>query len=266
MFLTDGIIEDLDDTIEALVEGSYYPLSVIIIGIGEGEPISEDNKEGGFSKMIKLDGDEIPLISKHGIKRMRDLVQFVPFKNFNKPEDTKKLAAEVFEEIPRQIIEYYTLNFIYPEMLKDKKYKFDVNKNYNIIKNNFKISNNKINYKDSGFNIIVDDSDKKIYDNKMNVYTPGNENMIYHNQQPKANNNFINNHKINVNDIKNNENNFINKDYIRTYRNPQYNTYQNNFGNNKNNNNNNDNNNNMNKPKTERSPLYFNMHNINKKK
>ena len=33
------------------------------------------------------------------------LVQFVPFNNFK--DDPKKLAQQVLEEIPRQIVEYY---------------------------------------------------------------------------------------------------------------------------------------------------------------
>ena len=107
MILTDGIILDLEDTIEALVEGSFYPLSVIIIGIGNAD----------FSKMEKLDGDEIPLISKNGIKRLRDVVQFVPFSKFEKDEN--KLINQVLEEIPRQIIDYYTFNFLYPEVLNE---------------------------------------------------------------------------------------------------------------------------------------------------
>ena len=51
MILTDGIIDDMDDTIDELVEGSFLPLSVIIIGVGNAD----------FSNMEELDGDEIPL-------------------------------------------------------------------------------------------------------------------------------------------------------------------------------------------------------------
>ena len=110
MMLTDGKIDDFDDTVDALVEGSFLPLSVIIIGIGDSEANLND-----FQFMEKLDADDIPLISRNGIKRQRDLVQFVPFYKFEGNE--KKLAEEVLDEIPRQIIEYYTLNFIYPEDL-----------------------------------------------------------------------------------------------------------------------------------------------------
>ena len=97
MILTDGIIEeeDFQPTIDAIVEASFLPLSIIIIGIGD-----ED-----FKKMEILDGDEVPLISSSGQKRIRDLVQFVSFSKFN--NDEKALASEVLAEIPRQIVEYY---------------------------------------------------------------------------------------------------------------------------------------------------------------
>jgi hypothetical protein len=109
MILTDGVINDMQETIDALVEGSFLPLSVIIIGIGDAD----------FSNMNILDGDDIPLISRKGVKRMRDLVQFVPFNKFE--NDAEKLSAEVLEEIPRQIEEYYSMNNLYPNSLKDNK-------------------------------------------------------------------------------------------------------------------------------------------------
>jgi len=139
MILTDGVIDDLKETIDALVEGSFYPLSVIIIGIGDKED---------FSKMEQLDGDEIPLISSKGIKRQRDLVQFVPFYKFEM--DEVKLSQEVLDEIPRQVIEYYSLNFLYPETLTSKGSNFmkEIDKtltaigSYNPLQSGFKIGNN----------------------------------------------------------------------------------------------------------------------------
>ena len=95
MILTDGVIDDLQDTIDVLVNASLYPLSVIIVGIGDAD----------FKKMDILDGDTDPLISTDRKVRLRDLVQFVPFNNYR--NDPIKLAEEVLEEIPRQIVEYY---------------------------------------------------------------------------------------------------------------------------------------------------------------
>ena len=95
MILTDGIIDDMDDTIDSLVEASYLPISVIIIGIGDAD----------FSNMDILDADDEPLFDKNGRKADRDLVQFVPFNKFS--NNGQLLAQEVLEEIPRQVIEYY---------------------------------------------------------------------------------------------------------------------------------------------------------------
>ena len=106
MILTDGVIDDLQDTIDALVEASFEPLSVIIIGIGDAD----------FKKMEILDGDEVPLISSKGVKRIRDLVQFVPFSKFQ--NDEVKLSNQVLEEIPRQIVDYYTINNLNPKKIK----------------------------------------------------------------------------------------------------------------------------------------------------
>ena len=102
MILTDGIIDDIDETIEELVEGSFLPLSVIIIGVGKAD----------FSNMEVLDADDNPLVNGKGVQAARDLVQFVPFLKYE--SDPEKLANEVLAEIPRQIIEYYEQNNLDP--------------------------------------------------------------------------------------------------------------------------------------------------------
>ena len=106
MILTDGVIDDLQQTIDALVEASFEPISIIIIGIGNAD----------FKKMEILDGDDVPLVSSNGKKRMRDLVQFVPFSKFK--NDAKKLSEQVLEEIPNQIVDYYTSNNMTPEKIR----------------------------------------------------------------------------------------------------------------------------------------------------
>lgn len=47
---------------------------------------------------------------------MRDLVQFVPFSKFK--NDAKKLSEQVLEEIPNQIVDYYTSNNMTPEKIR----------------------------------------------------------------------------------------------------------------------------------------------------
>ena len=85
---------------------SFEPLSVIIIGIGDND----------FKKMEILDGDKVPLKSSNGKKRLRDLVQFVPFSKFQ--NDEIKLSKKVLEEIPKQIVDYYTINNVTPHKIK----------------------------------------------------------------------------------------------------------------------------------------------------
>lgn len=108
MILTDGIIDDMPETIELLVQGSFMPLSVIIIGIGDAD----------FTDMEKLDADDNPLVSK-GVKSGRDLVQFVPYNKFK--GDYQKLAEEVLQEIPTQILEFYQMNDIEPEQISNRR-------------------------------------------------------------------------------------------------------------------------------------------------
>jgi len=56
---------------------------------------------------FKSDGDEEPIISSRGEKIARDIVQFVEFRKFE--GDALRLSAEVLQEIPRQVEDYYNL-------------------------------------------------------------------------------------------------------------------------------------------------------------
>ena len=103
LILTDGQINDMQDTIDGLVEASFLPISVIIVGIGNGN----------FGNMDILDADDNPLYDRRRRKADRDLVQFVPFNDYK--NDPPKLAEQVLEEIPRQVVEYYTHKGIKPK-------------------------------------------------------------------------------------------------------------------------------------------------------
>ena len=241
MILTDGVINDFEETVDALVEGSFLPLSVIIIGIGDAD----------FKKMEDLDGDDKPLISRYGIKRQRDLVQFVPFKRFE--GDEKKLTEEVLDEIPRQIIEYYTLNFLYPELIanntkdniviespdtkddiKDNK-SIDLFKNisFDPLKSTVKNINNSIN-KNSNNNSINKSSNN--FNTNNNNYNQNNNNKLNKSKNINSNRNSTNNHNNN-NFSPNNNSNF-------NYSNLQFNTQNPSLNNNIPNINQNNNNNN----------------------
>jgi len=73
LILTDGAIHDMQQTIDAIVEMSKLPISIIIVGVGSAN----------FSKMDELDSDDTLLRGNFGTAQ-RDIVQFVPFKDFRK--------------------------------------------------------------------------------------------------------------------------------------------------------------------------------------
>ena len=72
LILTDGQFTDIYDCIGAIVEASDYPMSIIIIGVGNAN----------FEDMERLDADKKAL-QFNGRKASRDIVQFVPYKNFH---------------------------------------------------------------------------------------------------------------------------------------------------------------------------------------
>lgn len=72
LILTDGVVTDMADTREAIVRASYLPMSIIIVGVGNAD----------FTDMQILDGDDGVLRSPKGEPVLRDIVQFVPFREF----------------------------------------------------------------------------------------------------------------------------------------------------------------------------------------
>jgi len=93
LLITDGEIHDMESSINCLIKSADLPLSVIIVGVG---------KEN-FKNMMILDGDN-GLINAQGVKAERDLVQFVPFRDFQ--DNAEKLAEHVLEEVPNQLVKY----------------------------------------------------------------------------------------------------------------------------------------------------------------
>jgi len=64
--ITDGEISDMKETIAAIRKATEYPISIIIVGVGDND----------FTSMEQLDGDNIQISG--GGKKIRDIVQFVP--------------------------------------------------------------------------------------------------------------------------------------------------------------------------------------------
>uniref|UniRef100_A0A8B9Z511 Copine 7 n=1 Tax=Bos mutus grunniens TaxID=30521 RepID=A0A8B9Z511_BOSMU len=97
LILTDGVVTDMADTREAIVRASHLPMSIIIVGVGNAD----------FTDMQVLDGDDGVLRSPRGEPALRDIVQFVPFRELKSASPTA-LAKSVLAEVPRQLVEYYS--------------------------------------------------------------------------------------------------------------------------------------------------------------
>lgn len=88
----------MEDTKDAIFEAAKFPISIIIIGIGNTYE---------FDSMRVLDGDNEPITNKQGVRVPRDIVQFVCYDDFK--SDSNALAAQVLAEVPKQVETYYHL-------------------------------------------------------------------------------------------------------------------------------------------------------------
>lgn len=109
LIITDGVITDMFQTKKAIIHASSLPMSIIIVGVGNAD----------FTAMNELDADTVPLMV-NGVKAERDIVQFVPFRNFQNirnPALAKAyLAKEVLAEIPEQIVGFMKSRNIAPKL------------------------------------------------------------------------------------------------------------------------------------------------------
>ncbi|XP_005725155.1 copine-8 [Pundamilia nyererei] len=108
LIITDGVISDMAQTKESIVNASCLPMSIIIVGVGPAE----------FDAMVELDGDEVR-ISSRGRYAERDIVQFVPFRDYidrtgNHILSMARLAKDVLAEIPDQFLSYMRTRGIKP--------------------------------------------------------------------------------------------------------------------------------------------------------
>lgn len=108
LMITDGVISDMEATKRAIVKAARLPLSIIIVGVG-----SDD-----FEAMDVLDGDNVRLESR-GEKAERDIVQFVPFRDYMKTNSDlvmsqARLAKDVLAEVPDQVTSYMKSRGIAP--------------------------------------------------------------------------------------------------------------------------------------------------------
>ncbi|BHF72303.1 hypothetical protein SprV_0401536700 [Sparganum proliferum] len=112
LILTTGLVDDWVETRRAVIEASFLPVSIILIGVGGGK----------FEELQILDQDFALLKVGHE-QACRDNVQFVQMRRFLRLAadgsdeirwNKVGLAKDVLAELPSQIMDYFTRNRIPP--------------------------------------------------------------------------------------------------------------------------------------------------------
>lgn len=103
LIITDGVLTDTQETIDALVRASDLPLSILIVGVGNAD----------FKQMEILDADNgHRLESSTGRVATRDIVQFVPIREVQGGQVS--VVQALLEELPGQFLTYMRCRNIKP--------------------------------------------------------------------------------------------------------------------------------------------------------
>ncbi|CAI9780542.1 unnamed protein product [Fraxinus pennsylvanica] len=103
LIITDGVLTDLQETIDSLVRASDLPLSILIVGVGGAD----------FTQMEILDADNgRRLESSTGRIATRDIVQFVPMREVHGGQIS--VVQALLEELPGQFLTYVRSRDIVP--------------------------------------------------------------------------------------------------------------------------------------------------------
>lgn len=188
VMLTDGKIEDRKDVVNAICEAAELPIIIIIVGVGKEH----------FDDMIKLERNAMFLQDSKGKQVCRDILDFIEFDKYS--DDVLQLKDKIFEEVPDQICEYFTIKEINPEQFGEK-YRKEIIENYDINNNKNNVSNegnsSQKNYtlkKQSTLKAIKEEEKRS---NEVSLINNNNKNLKNH-----RNSNLRNKGKNNVNNNK----------------------------------------------------------------
>ncbi|RHN78821.1 putative C2 domain, von Willebrand factor, type A, copine, protein BONZAI [Medicago truncatula] len=103
LIITDGVVTDLQETIDSVVKASDLPLSILIVGVGSAD----------FTSMEVLDADNgRRLKSSTGRLATRDIVQFVPMREVQSGQIS--VVQALLEELPSQFLAFMRSRDIKP--------------------------------------------------------------------------------------------------------------------------------------------------------
>jgi hypothetical protein len=177
--LTRGNIEknDIQKTIDAIIESSYLPLTIFVIGIGKND----------FSQIQKIIGSNHKY-SSLGMEKMRNNILFTSLiDDFSNSDE--KLISWCIKELTKQIISFYELTKTSPENIYQEELKG--------IKDSFSLYNESVAIEKSvltdsqNVKKSINDLNKKIQNMSIDLFNNNNQYMN------NISNNIINNDEIN---------------------------------------------------------------------
>ena len=96
LIISDGYIHDINETINSIIEASKFPMSIVIIGVGDNVNYDMKTLNRQNGKLTSTSTGEV---------LNKDIVQYVHFNDY--ADDLNKLTEEVLKYIPDQITDYY---------------------------------------------------------------------------------------------------------------------------------------------------------------
>lgn len=204
---------DIKNTIDSIIESSYLPLSIFIIGVGKSN----------FNKM-NLIMNSIPKKSNTGIEKMRNNVVFLSL-NSDCYNDIEKMIEICLKELINQMLFFYDLIKFTPEQIQQNNYE-SIKNSFSIFNSNVIISKNYFTNREenqipssnyflsSVFNISNNIEEKEIKNNIENQKFDTNFNINEHNKYDFNNYDNSNNYHsypINDNSQEQSKNSYISK-------------------------------------------------------
>lgn len=172
IFIRDNVNKnDLSQIKDKIIESSYLPLTIFIIGIGKND----------FIETKKLIGSRFQFSSK-GMEKMRNNIYFIDLiKDFS--NNSEELISFTFKELYKQIIEFFSLIKCSPKKIEENNLD-SIKKSFN--KYNSSIWLNSINDNNKSFN---DYSNPNPEDNDSNKSTEKDYNNNNNKHEQRNNNN-----------------------------------------------------------------------------
>ena len=117
ILFTDGIIDDMTETIDVIVEASTAPMSVLIVGMGNGGKDPNDPDSRGFGKIRDLCSDKLRSVVT-GKSAKREIVSFVSWNDF-KEKKPQQFARAALARVPKHFLSWVEMSGYSLETMKD---------------------------------------------------------------------------------------------------------------------------------------------------